>query len=503
MATNRYPMNTPRSMVGQHRGGSIYDKYMDKGYQKQARMQQFYQGLGPLGMSLMAAGMKGVSPEKRGQLMTQGMQALNQSMDPNLGMQMQMAGMQGKALEDEAALRPLQKQAAELGIEQSQMTIDTAKADARRKAAIMGQFGMTPQPGGGAGGASADVFSPPVGADPKLQGGTTPGQTSPLMAAFNTLLPEQQGIARALLAEDMDKGLTYIGQQAAKSRKTIAQDPYGRGGVGQIDQYGAISAYQGPQEIKTRKLSQAGGMIQDQQLDRKTGKWEDYGAPYSRRGKGLSVVSDGKGGFTITQGDVSPDALGKSAQGKLEGKMLDLSNEMQQTSAAFQNFNPDWQRWGAQMTQAWNTIRDKGADIIPSLALSPEETASLTAYTDYQAGIAELFATTLNRLSGVAVNPAEYKRAESFQPNKNDSPIELQSKMRRLMKFQKDAMAKYHYIRKNGFSVGDVDMNMMPGIIRRRGNALDKKYKAQGLTGDDLRGAVLQDLGAEFGLVAP
>jgi len=140
MATNRYPMNTPRSMVGQHRGGSIYDKYMDKGYQKQARMQQFYQGLGPLGMSLMAAGMKGVSPEKRGQLMMQGFNALNQSMDPNLGMQMQMAGMQGKALEDEAAMRPLQKQAAELGIEQSQMTIDTAKADARRKAAIMGQL---------------------------------------------------------------------------------------------------------------------------------------------------------------------------------------------------------------------------------------------------------------------------------------------------------------------------------------------------------------------------
>ncbi len=84
---------------------SMFSDLTDPAYQKDARMGSFYQGLGILGPALIAAGMKGVSPAKRGELMQQGIQGLQQSMDPMQGYKMNLMGMQGQALEAEAAGR--------------------------------------------------------------------------------------------------------------------------------------------------------------------------------------------------------------------------------------------------------------------------------------------------------------------------------------------------------------------------------------------------------------
>ena len=115
-------------------------------------------------------------------------------------------------------------------------------------------------------------------------------------------------------------------------------------------------------------------------------------------------------------------------------------------------YKPSYQQIGTRAGMSWDAMRDK----INPESLSSLEQQELSDYTAYRAESGQLFSNVLKELSGVAVNPTEFKRAEAYLPNPGtgifdgDSPTQLFSKVERLRDFTDKALAKYSYIKSNG-----------------------------------------------------
>ena len=80
------------------------------------------------------------------------------------------------------------------------------------------------------------------------------------------------------------------------------------------------------------------------------------------------------------------------------------------------------------------------------------------------------------------------------------APLNCSRRLTGLRGFTRKALAKYHYINKNGLTINDVDVDDMPAMINKRGNELAAKYAAQGLGEEAVNMAVGAALSDEFGL---
>jgi hypothetical protein len=208
----------------------------------------------------------------------------------------------------------------------------------------------------------------------------------------------------------------------------------------------------------------------------------------------LSRISTGRKG-----------GLDKTVTTGVQKKILSVGDTMNSITAIKNRFKPEFQqigtRWGNFKT-AWKSKLN--------MPISPEEKQALDEYSQYIAEAAQNFSLVLKDMSGVAVNPTEFKRTEAWLPNPGtgifdgDSPIELEAKIKRFEDFTRRVLAKYNYINANGLSINDVDVDQMPAIIRKRGDVLARKYSQgpAGLSGEDLKRAVRRTLADEFGLVA-
>ena len=211
------------------------------------------------------------------------------------------------------------------------------------------------------------------------------------------------------------------------------------------------------------------------------------------------IESTPEGGFSMRQG---PDrGMAKKIQGAVEGKLLTAGDTLAGITAIKARYKPEFQTIGTRFGMKWDALRDK----INPKTLRPDEKAQLDEYSQYRAEAGQLFALTLKDLSGVAVNPTEFKRAEAWLPNPGtglfdgDSPTELEAKTARFEEFTRKALMKAAYIRKNGLTVNDVDVDQMPGLMQKRGDAIASELSGQ-LQGDQLIQAVKQGLADEFGL---
>ena len=237
-------------------------------------------------------------------------------------------------------------------------------------------------------------------------------------------------------------------------------------------------------------------------------KYDAAGQPGKPK-SGTRVDVDKDGNVTFQQGTNVTGDLTKPTLNKVQQKLLDKGDIMSQITAIKSGFKPEYQQVGTRMGFAWDSMRDKFADTpIGNVFgdLNPEEGAALQEYTDYRAAAAQNFSTMLNDISGVAVNPTEFKRAEAWLPNPGsgvfdgDSPAELESKINRMETFTRNAMMKYSYTNKHGLSIDDVDVKDMPSLMNDRGEELMLQYSKQGLNGDVLMNAVKQSLADEFGI---
>jgi len=140
---------------------------------------------------------------------------------------------------------------------------------------------------------------------------------------------------------------------------------------------------------------------------------------------------------------------------------------------------------------------------------SREDMQTLFEYSQYRATTGANFTAILKDLSGVAVNPTEYKRAEIFIPHTGtglfdgDSPSQVEAKRQNMIEFTRNALRKYNYVRRRGLDWTDDDRDYiaeMPQIFQKRGEELFIKYTGQGLSDDAAKAKVRKTLLEEFGV---
>jgi hypothetical protein len=189
----------------------------------------------------------------------------------------------------------------------------------------------------------------------------------------------------------------------------------------------------------------------------------------------------------------------------VQKNMLNTASLRGQVSDISRQFKPEFQQSGTRIGMQWTALKDK----FGKGEVTPEDKQSLSDFTQYRASAAQMFSNVLKEMSGVAVNPTEFKRAETYLPNPGtgvfdgDSPTELEAKTTRLKEFTDKAIAKYHYINTRGFTVDDVDIDQMPSIMNRRGAELEQEIKAQmpNAAAEEVKGMVKEQLASEFELV--
>ncbi|MFA5377091.1 MAG: hypothetical protein WC455_15175 [Dehalococcoidia bacterium] len=197
--------------------------------------------------------------------------------------------------------------------------------------------------------------------------------------------------------------------------------------------------------------------------------------------------------------------LGKVAQNKVEEDLLKATDVLKNTIRIRDSFDPQFATYGGQAKGVWAAIKDK----ISAGSLGPEDEQYLNAFKTYRAEAGQVFSQSLKDLSGVAVNPAEYKRAEAFLINPGtgmfdgDSPEETKSKVSRMLDFQRKAVARLNYVRRYGMSIQNIPLDKMDEVIQKRAGQIEKNLMPY-YPGEENKAALIEKtrsaLAEEFGL---
>ena len=243
-----------------------------------------------------------------------------------------------------------------------------------------------------------------------------------------------------------------------------------------------------------------------QLFDEKVGKFYQVGPKGKRHyvsqpsGMEISVGPDGQ--TTISTGvPRTGSGLGRRGTGEAETKLMKLGDSLSILNDMEKRYHPEFLQIGTK----WEMLGARWKDKL-GIPLDPLTEKQLRQFTEYRSTAAQNFSTVLNQISGVAVNPTEFKRAEAWLPNAGtgifdgDSPIEMKEKAARIKDFTQRAMAKYHYITKNGLTIHDVDVQDIPDIMERRREKLEDEYTKKGYAGKALDKLVLNKVAEEFGL---
>lgn len=218
-------------------------------------------------------------------------------------------------------------------------------------------------------------------------------------------------------------------------------------------------------------------------------------------GKPISITTGRQGSESAVPG------LGTTASGEVDKELLAALGSRQSLQAIKTRFKPEFQQIPTRLGFAWNVLKDKGGGMLGEM--DPQDKASLDEFTQYRAEAGQMFSNVLKQLSGVAVNPSELKRAESYLPAPGsgvfdgDSPTELDAKIKRFTEFNDKAIARLAYTKARGVKFDTVNLDDMPQIIRKRGDEVAKQLESQGMAGDALKGAVRMQIAREFGFVGP
>lgn len=217
--------------------------------------------------------------------------------------------------------------------------------------------------------------------------------------------------------------------------------------------------------------------------------------------KGLDIQF-GPGGqvLSVTQGGRRTGNMAPRTKGEVENRLLNAGDLRSRMSQIKSSFRPEYHKNGEKIAQWMANLRDTNSDLVPGLALPPEQARSLRQFTTYRANLGQNFSAILKELSGVAVNPTEFDRAREYVPNKDDGPSQVWAKIQNMENFANMAIAKYHYISKKGLSVKDVNVEDMPRLMQDRGNELARMAAERGVPEDQIRARVVQQLSYEFGL---
>lgn len=223
--------------------------------------------------------------------------------------------------------------------------------------------------------------------------------------------------------------------------------------------------------------------------------------PYEKSSKGISMrMPDGTEVQIGGDGSVvSPGELSKPTVNALQETIVNSSNRLDRLNATLATYNPDFLRAKGVASALTTRVKD-----FMGLDVTPEQGRYLYDYATFQTNAAQDLTLTLKELSGVAVNPAEYARAEKTAPSgKELSPIEFEAKARATTKFVTRAIMRANWALKNGIGVDSVEKlsKAMPleGIDQVYEQRANEIWQELGGT-PEARKIAVQRANQEFGL---
>lgn len=215
----------------------------------------------------------------------------------------------------------------------------------------------------------------------------------------------------------------------------------------------------------------------------------------------------------LAKGSETP-GLGKEATNKLEEKQLNTTESLSRLTSIASEFKPEFQTIENRLGYKWSEMLDSFN--AGRSSLTPDQTKELAEFSAFRSNSLNNLNAYIKEITGAAMTNAEADRIMKAMPNpgdgvlNGDSPTVFKAKLDSAIKSAKMALARYNYLRKNGFSGSADDMasrlplEKMGGVIQQKTDQYLQEALAQnkGLKPADLAPIVRQKLRAEFGLEA-
>jgi hypothetical protein len=210
----------------------------------------------------------------------------------------------------------------------------------------------------------------------------------------------------------------------------------------------------------------------------------------------------------------NPAGLQKPTVNAIEEKQLNTTESLARLNNIATQFRPEFQTIENRLGYAWTNLLDKFRS--GRANLTPEQQQELASFSGYRADALNNLNQYIKEITGAAMTNAEAERIMRAMPNPGqgifdgDGPTEFQAKLSAAIRTSKLALARYNYLRKNGFA-GNVDdaakrlpLDRMSGVIQDRTTALAQEISRQnpGVGLDQLKPVIRQRLRAEFGIDA-
>ena len=221
---------------------------------------------------------------------------------------------------------------------------------------------------------------------------------------------------------------------------------------------------------------------------------------------GIKLKTNPDGSVQFVSGSLANEAdpmgLTNTNQSKQQDAFITAQDTLSSLDQINASYDPRFSTTLGQLEASVFSTMDRAG-----FGLAPDQSATLEKYTSWQRGVLENLSTTLNRLSGAAVSPDEYKRIANSLPNMEDSPVQFQRKLGDVREKVMLSAMRAHYFMKNGIPTnpqefGNLSLDGMRGILNDRGNAIQQEVKAANPDADPawINKQVTTRLKSEFGV---
>jgi hypothetical protein len=220
----------------------------------------------------------------------------------------------------------------------------------------------------------------------------------------------------------------------------------------------------------------------------------------------MVLESDGKGGFTMTQGrGATPSGLQKPTLNAIEEKQIDAQGALSRLTNIEQSFKPEYLQLGPRAGMAATAMKE-----FLGAPLSPEQQQQLTGFTEFRRATTDNLNRTIKDITGSAMGVEEAQRIISTMPSAGtgvfdgDSPTQFKTKLDGATKDVRNALIRYTWAKKNGLDPlkSGIELNDVPALVNKRGAEIEAQIKAQypNATPEQIRMERNARVASEFGL---
>jgi len=222
--------------------------------------------------------------------------------------------------------------------------------------------------------------------------------------------------------------------------------------------------------------------------------------------KGMSLISDGAGGFTLTQGNTdTPEATTKT-KGVLQKNIIDAKNNISRLKETAAEFKPEFLTFLGQIKGSLLNYKDKAPELFGKL--SDDQKDFLEKFSAFQQDAVSNVNATIQQITGAQMSKSEATRITREVPDPDkDSPTKFIAKLNNSIKRMELAGIRNQYMLNQGitfdFASGKeapVSMDDMRDIISKR--ASDIANELQGANPDlgesEIKSQAVQQARAEF-----